>query len=104
VVVLGLATPILWLIVGRLLPPSDATLAYVEAGPAGGIVLTRVVNGGLNAGDEVVAINGRPVPMLLSAGLERPPRKGDVLVYTVIRDQGADPTVAAAWLTASTRS
>ncbi|MGN9908628.1 histidine kinase [Phytohabitans sp. LJ34] len=89
VVLVGLAAPVVWIILSRLVAPSDATLAYVDTPNAGGITVTRVVGDGLlRPGDEVIAINGQPVHALLAGGGGPAPEKGDRLVYTVLRSAG----------------
>lgn len=89
VVLVGLALPVVWIVLSRVLPPSDGTLHYFLSVPsAGGVSLTRSGAGGpLEPGDEVIAVNGRPLREWLRNGCTCRLHKGDRLVYTVLRRQ-----------------
>jgi two-component system NarL family sensor kinase len=85
VVFVALAVPILSIGLTRLLPVSDGTLHYYASKPPGsGISILRAPDQ-LESGDNVLAINGRPLREWLTSGAIEHVRKGDSLVYSVAR-------------------
>src|SRR3954467_8473042 len=76
-VLMGIALPVLWITVSRLLPPSDGTVHYfLPKPPGGGLTLVRTFDGAqLRPGDRVVAINGRSLQDVLTRRALQPPVK-----------------------------
>src|SRR3954454_17779849 len=82
------ALPAVWIVLTRVLPASDATLHYYAAlpgSPAGGVTTVRA-SGTLKPGDQVIAIDARPVSEWLEAEAHERSHKGTRLTYTVVRD------------------